>query len=80
MRRRLTGKALPSVLTVNTAVHTSDHMDIWLDKLKQGSRSRFLQPRFAVNLAGDTVLSLESDNVEVPAGMVVYELQVSRAL
>lgn len=76
VRRQLTGAQLPPILTVNTAVHTSDQMEIWLDMDKKGLKSRFLQPCFAINHAGTVITSLESGHTSTQEGLVIYELQV----
>lgn len=66
------------MLAVNTAVHTSDHIDVWLDSTKKGERSRFLKPRFSVNATGQSVTALRDEAAFVPPGDVVYELKVGR--
>ena len=66
------------MLAVNTAVHTSDHIDVWLDSTKKGERSRFLKPRFSVNATGQAVTALRDEAAFVPPGDVVYELKVGK--
>ncbi|CAD6575124.1 MAG: poly(A)-specific ribonuclease [Cyphobasidiales sp. Tagirdzhanova-0007] len=75
VKRQLTGVQLPPVLSVNTAVHTSDHMEIWLDCLSQGPQARFLQPRFAINLLGTVVKPLAGGEAIDDESLVIYELQ-----
>lgn len=76
VRRELTGNFLPPVLAVNTAVHTSDHVDVWLDVKKKGEVKRFLKPRFSISATGQSVTALRDEAAFVPAGEVVYELKV----
>ena len=68
------------MLAVNTAVHTSDHIDVWLDSTKKGERSRFLKPRFSVNATGQSVTALRDEAAFVPPGDVVYELKVDMSI
>lgn len=76
VKRELAGTFLPPVLAVNTAVHTSDHVDVWLDATKKGETKRFLKPRFSIDATGRTVTALRDEAAFVPAGDVVYELKV----
>ena len=77
VRRQLTGSELPPVLVINTAVHTSDHMEVWLDSAEQGSAARFLQPRIAINRTGTRVKTVEaSQEADGDDDTIIYELRV----
>lgn len=81
VRRQLTGSELPPVLVVNTAVHTSDHMEVWLDSAEQGSAARFLQPRIAINRTGTRVKTVEAgQEADVDDDTITYELRVRESL
>lgn len=74
VRRQLTGAPLPTILAVNTAVHTSDHMQVWLDTPAEIG-SRFLQPRIGISALGDRVVAVLDNEPLLQDGLVVYELQ-----
>jgi PAB-dependent poly(A)-specific ribonuclease subunit 2 len=78
VRRQLTGSDLPPVLVVNTAVHTSDHMEVWLDSAGQGAAARFLQPRIAINRTGTLVKTLEGGTEATDDETITYELRVRK--
>lgn len=75
VRRELTGAQLPPVLAVNTAVHTPDHVEMWLDKQTRTGSQRFLQPVFAISPSGDRILSLSKETVADIQDLCVYELR-----
>lgn len=76
VRRELTGAPLPPVLAINTAVHTPDHVEIWLDKPSRTGMAthRFLQPAIAVSPNGDRIIPLSKHTAQ-EADMVTYELR-----
>lgn len=75
VRRELTGAQLPPVLAVNTAVHTPDHVEMWLDKQTRSGPQRFLQPALAISPAGDRIVPLSRENMTDNQGMCIYELR-----
>lgn len=75
VRRELTGAPLPSVLAVNTAVHTPDHVEMWLDKQTRAGTQRFLQPALAISPSGDRVVPLSSGTMADSQDLCIYELR-----
>lgn len=75
VRRELTGAQLPPVLAVNTAVHTQDHVEMWLDKQTVNGPERFLQPAFAISQSGDRIIPLTKDAIADRQDLCVYELR-----
>lgn len=75
VRRELTGAQLPPVLAVNTAVHTQDHVEMWLDKQTRAGTERFLQPAFAISSSGDRIVPFSKDTLADKQDLCIYELR-----
>lgn len=75
MKRELSGTHLPSVLAINTAVHTPEHVETWLDKQSNTGAQHFLQPRIAISSTGHRIISDPERTSADLTDMVVYELR-----
>jgi PAB-dependent poly(A)-specific ribonuclease subunit 2 len=75
VKRELTGAPLPPVLAINTAVHTPENVEVWLDKQTPQGPQCFLQPRIAISETGDRVIPINKTTSTEASTLSVYELR-----